>query len=271
MTILLNTPNDPTGEFQAYISVLERLAPERKLRIWPDTGPLDEIEYTLVWRPKPGDLRRYPNLKAIFNLGAGVDALLKDETLPDNVPLVRLVDESLTGGMTEYVVYHVLRFHRRTPEIEQSQRRSEWEPVLYPMTRDRKVGILGLGVLGGDAARKLVDLGFNVAGWSRRKSIPGVKSYGATAPRFSTAPRSWSACCRSPATPTASSMRGSLRSCRRVPASSMPGAAAMSCRTICWPRSIQARSAMRRSTCSRRAVAGRASVLDPSARHGNAA
>ncbi len=178
MTILLNTPNDPTGEFQAYIPVLERLAPERTIRIWPDTGPLDEVKYTLVWRPKPGDLQRYPNLKAIFNLGAGVDALLKDETLPDNVPLVRLVDESLTGGMTEYVVYHVLRFHRRTPEIEQSQRRSEWEPLLYPMTRDRKVGILGLGVLGGDAARRLVDFGFDVAGWSRtEKSVPGVQSF----------------------------------------------------------------------------------------------
>jgi glyoxylate/hydroxypyruvate reductase A len=178
MTILINTPNDPTGEFQAYIPVLKRLAPGRTIRLWPDTGPVEAIEYTLVWRPKPGDLRRYPNLKAIFNLGAGVDALLKDETLPENVPLIRLVDEALTGGMTEYVLYHVLRFHRRIPELEASQRRSEWAPLLYPMNRDRKVGILGLGVLGGDAAAKLVGFGFDVAGWSRTpKSLPGVTGF----------------------------------------------------------------------------------------------
>ena len=98
--------------------------------------------------------------------------------MPANVPLVRLVDDGLTGGMTEYVVYHVLRYHRRVPELEQAQRRSQWMPLLYPLARDRKVGILGLGVLGSDAAEKLVGLGFDVAGWSRtRKSIPGVISF----------------------------------------------------------------------------------------------
>jgi len=178
MTLLINVPDDPTGEFQAWIPVLERLDPNRQVRLWPDTGPEDAIEYALVWRPEPGDLRRYPNLKAIFNLGAGVDALLKDETLPENVPLVRLVDEGLTGGMTEYVVYHVLRYHRRVPELEEAQRRSEWRPLLYPLTRDRRVGMLGIGVLGGDAAAKLVGLGFDVAGWSRtKKSLPGVTSF----------------------------------------------------------------------------------------------
>ncbi|MEX0810027.1 MAG: glyoxylate/hydroxypyruvate reductase A [Dongiaceae bacterium] len=178
MTLLLNAPNDPTGEFAAWIPVLDRLDPTRKVRLWPDTGPLDAIEYVLCWRPDPGDLQRYPNLKAIFNLGAGVDALLKDTTLPANVPLVRLVDEGLTLGMSEYVLMHVLRYHRRVPEFEESQRRSCWEPLLYPLARDRKVGILGLGVLGGDAARKLVALGFDVAGWSRTpKSVPGVKSF----------------------------------------------------------------------------------------------
>lgn len=178
MTILINVPDDPTGEFKAWIPVIERIDPARKVRLWPDTGPEEEIEYALVWRPQPRDLQRYPNLKAIFNLGAGVDALLKDETLPANVPLVRLVDDGLTGGMTEYVVYHVLRYHRRVPELEQAQRRSQWMPLLYPLARDRKVGILGLGVLGSDAAEKLVGLGFDVAGWSRtRKSIPGVISF----------------------------------------------------------------------------------------------
>ncbi|MEX1109713.1 MAG: glyoxylate/hydroxypyruvate reductase A [Dongiaceae bacterium] len=178
MTLLINVPDDPTGEFAAWIPVLQRLDPARPVRLWPDTGPEDKVEYALTWRPKPGDLQRYKNLKAIFNLGAGVDALLKDTTLPSNVPLVRLVDEGLTQGMSEYVLMHVLRYHRRAPEFEESQRRSRWEPLLYPLARDRKVGILGLGVLGSDAARKLVALDFDVAGWSRTpKTVDGVKSF----------------------------------------------------------------------------------------------
>jgi glyoxylate/hydroxypyruvate reductase A len=178
MTLLINVPDDPTGEFAAWIPVLHRLDPQRPVKLWPDTGPVEAVEYALTWRPKPGDMQRYPNLKAIFNLGAGVDALLKDTTLPDNVPLVRLVDEGLTQGMSEYVLMHVLRYHRRGPEFEESQRRSRWDPLLYPLARDRKVGILGLGVLGSDAARKLVALDFDVAGWSRTpKSVAGVESF----------------------------------------------------------------------------------------------
>ena len=178
MTLLFNVPNDPTGEFETWIPVLQRLEPSRSVRLWPDTGPEDEVEYVLTWRPAPGDLQRYPNLKAIFNLGAGVDALLKDETLPAHVPVIRLVDQGLTQGMSEYVLMHVLRYHRRGPELEEAQRRSRWEPLTYPLARDRKVGILGLGVLGSDAARKLVALDFDVAGWSRSpKSVDGVESF----------------------------------------------------------------------------------------------
>ncbi len=176
--VLLNAPGGADNSPEEWRAALARLDPDIDFRVWPDTGPVAEIEFALVWRAEPGDLRRYPNLKAIFNLGAGVDALLKDASLPPDVPIVRLVDRGLTIGMTEYVLLHVLRYHRGLPELEAQQRRREWTPRLYPLPWRRRVGILGLGVLGGDAATTLAGLGFDVAGWSRSpKALPGVKGF----------------------------------------------------------------------------------------------
>ncbi len=151
--------------------------PTLEFRVWPDEGPKEEIDYILAWHHEPGILRQYPKLKAIFSLGAGVEKLLLDTQLPPGIPIVRMVDHALTVCMTEYVVLHVLRYHRRLPELEALQRRAEWNELESPPAWERKIGILGLGVLGGDAAEKLAMLGFDVAGWSNSpKAIPGVKS-----------------------------------------------------------------------------------------------
>ncbi len=152
--------------------------PSLEFRVWPDSGPKEEIDYVLAWHHQRGTLRQYPKLKAIFSLGAGVEKLLLDTDLPVGIPIVRMVDRALTVCMTEYVVLHVLRYHRRMPELEALQRRSEWNELEAPPAWERKVGILGMGVLGGDAAEKLAILGFDVAGWSNSpKHIAGVKSF----------------------------------------------------------------------------------------------
>jgi glyoxylate/hydroxypyruvate reductase A len=137
------------------------------------------VEYAAVWKPAPGLLARLPNLKAIVNLGAGVDALLADQTLPD-VPLVRIVDPDLTQRMTEYVVWQVLHHHRGGFHYRDAQARSSWTPLPdQPAAADVRVGILGLGVLGRDAAGALVRLGFQVSGWSRSRGadIAGVEIF----------------------------------------------------------------------------------------------
>jgi glyoxylate/hydroxypyruvate reductase A len=152
--------------------------PALDFRIWPESGPVEEIDYILAWHHKPGSLKAYPRLKAIFSLGAGVEKLLRDHDLPPRVPIVRMVDPMLTAGMTEYVLLNVLRYHRRMPELEALQRRAEWAELEAPPAGERRIGILGLGVLGSDAAQKLAGLGFAVAGWSRTpKTIPGVESF----------------------------------------------------------------------------------------------
>src|ERR1700755_2514326 len=136
-----------------------------------------EVHYAAVWKPVPGELASFPNLKVIFNLGAGVDALMADKTLP-KVPLVRVSVGDLTGRMTEYVVLHVLMHHRQELYLRASQREKRWEPKSQWPAGAISVGIMGLGTLGAHAAQALAHLGFRIAGWSRsERRIDGVDCF----------------------------------------------------------------------------------------------
>ena len=149
-----------------------------EVREWGAPGDPGEIDYALVWKPEAGALAAFPNLKIIFSIGAGIDHLLGDGVLPRGLPVVRMVERALTAGMTEYVLYHVLRFHRFMPQYEAGRREGAWREIPQTPAWRRRVGLLGLGVLGADAARALAALGFDVAGWSRgEKNIRGVASY----------------------------------------------------------------------------------------------
>ncbi|MBM3481823.1 MAG: glyoxylate/hydroxypyruvate reductase A [Alphaproteobacteria bacterium] len=155
-----------------------KFMPSLEVRAWPDVGRAEDIEVALVWRPPRESLLNLPNLKLIASLGAGVDHLLRDTLLPKGVPVTRFVDDDLTAMMTEYAVLHVLACHRRLPEYLDLQRRLEWRELPQPLARERRVGILGLGVLGGATARKLAEFGFQVAGYSRSpRSVPGVETF----------------------------------------------------------------------------------------------
>ncbi|MCG2668704.1 2-hydroxyacid dehydrogenase [Bradyrhizobium sp. GCM10023182] len=154
----------------------------RRVVLLPDAS-LDpaEVHYAAVWKPVPGDLGSFPNLRAIFNLGAGVDALMADNSLPD-VPLVRVAVPDLTNRMTEYVVLHVLMHHRQELYLRQCQRDKHWEPKYQWPASAVTVGVMGLGTLGADAADVLRRLGFRVAGWSRSpRSIAGIECFHGTA------------------------------------------------------------------------------------------
>src|SRR5215469_12923139 len=113
-----------------------------------------EVHYAAVWKPIPGELAGFPNLRVIFNLGAGVDALMADKTLPD-VPLVRVSVADLTDRMAEYVALHVLMHHRQEPYLRQSQREKRWAPKYQWPASAISVGIMGLGTLGTNAADAL--------------------------------------------------------------------------------------------------------------------
>ena len=143
--------------------------PERRVSIAPDVPSPSEIAYALVWRPPDGFFRTLPNLRAIFSLGAGVDHLVFRDDLPD-VPIVRVVNPDLSRRMTEWVTLQVLMHHRRQREYHALQRARLWRELEQPAARDIRVGIMGLGVLGSDAAEVLTRLGYDVAGWRRTKA-----------------------------------------------------------------------------------------------------
>jgi glyoxylate/hydroxypyruvate reductase A len=156
----------------------DEVCSDRRVLMLPgaDFDPAD-IHYAAVWKPDPGEVAAFPNLRAIFNLGAGVDALIADSSLP-KVPLVRVAVGDLTHRMTEYVVLHVLMHHRQELYLRACQREKRWAPRFQRPASAISVGIMGLGTLGSDAAAALRYLGFRVSGWSRTpKQIEGIACF----------------------------------------------------------------------------------------------
>jgi glyoxylate/hydroxypyruvate reductase A len=152
--------------------------PDRPVALLPD-DPVEPaaVRYAAVWKPSVAALKVFPNLAAIFNLGAGVDALITDAALPD-VPVVRVAVDDLTRRMTEYVVMHVLLHHRQQRYLDECRRKRIWAPRVQWAASAVRVGVMGLGILGSDAADALARIGFHVAGWSNsRKSVPGIECF----------------------------------------------------------------------------------------------
>jgi glyoxylate/hydroxypyruvate reductase A len=163
---------------ESWLPLLKEPGKGRDLRIWPDAiGDKADIGYAFVWRPPQGLLGTLPNLKAILNIGAGVDALLTDPTLP-NLPLARAAHPDLTKRVVGYVVLHVLAYHNRTWIYDAQQHERIWKEHKHPSADQVAVGVMGMGVIGGEAAQVLARLGFRVAGWSRTpKSISGIEPF----------------------------------------------------------------------------------------------
>jgi glyoxylate/hydroxypyruvate reductase A len=137
-----------------------------------------DVDVALVATPPPGLLARLKGTKLIQSLWMGVEKLLADPGLPKGVPIARLIDPGMVAAMSESVLAHVLDWHRHHYRYRAQQAERQWRRRKQYLASDRTVGILGLGELGGDAAKKLHALGFNVAGFSRRpKNLPGVQSF----------------------------------------------------------------------------------------------
>jgi glyoxylate/hydroxypyruvate reductase A len=175
MTIALKV-GESRGQW--WVDHMTSLLPDQEVRFWTDVEDPATVEIAVVWKPDPGWLKTLPNLKVIVSIGAGIDHILVDPELPEGVPIIRTTGDDLRVRMREYVTLHVLRHHRRIPEIHAAQQTREWMQIIEPPMYERKVGIMGLGNLGADCASALATLGFNVSGWSRSpKSIEGVTCY----------------------------------------------------------------------------------------------
>lgn len=152
-------------------------APELPFHIWPDVGDPAEVRYVAVWEPLPDLARRFPNLQIVFSVGAGVDQLDYAQ-LPDSVPLVRMIEPGITETMVEYVMMAVLALHRDIVTYVAQQRERCWRTLPVQPASSRRVGVMGLGVLGRAVLMRLGAFGFRRAGWSRaRHSMDDVECY----------------------------------------------------------------------------------------------
>ena len=161
-----------------WLEALRAHAGKREVRAWPDAvGRPGDIAYACVWLAPHGLLAKFPNLKAVINLGAGVDHLLADPGLPP-VAIARVAHPELTARVTEYVVLHVLLHHRRQRLYDAQQRERIWRMHDQPAAGEVAVGVMGLGAIGSHAAQTLAHLGFRVAGWSRTpRTVAGVEIF----------------------------------------------------------------------------------------------
>ncbi len=168
----------PKLKADSWVKHLRRQDPELDLKVWPDDGPPERIEFILSWKHPLGEFRKYPNLKCIASLGFGVDHILRDPDLPPGVPVTRLVDAAMTRAMSEYVLAAVLNHTRNFTHFLRNQARGVWKPRVPLQASEVRVGIMGLGTLGRNAAAMLLSQGFPVAGWSRTlKQIEGMRSF----------------------------------------------------------------------------------------------
>ena len=172
----------PFFDAKQWIEGMQVRLPQANIYQW-EKGDNQHADYAMVWLPPYECLAGRKGLKGIFALGAGVDAILKQEqdnpgTLPAGVPLMRLEDTGMAIQMEEYATAKVLSYFRRMDEYRQLQTQRQWRPLPAYQHEEFVVGIMGAGALGQAVAKRLISFGFHVRTWSRsEKHIDHVKSY----------------------------------------------------------------------------------------------
>ena len=161
-----------------WAEALKALEPGLNVSIYPNDANRDEVVFALAWHPPKGIFSNYPKLRCIASTGAGVDHILRDPELPQNVAVTRVVDTRLTDDMTSYLVAQVMCQLRNVSHYKLLQTNNEWQPKRYKDKSKINIGIMGFGVLGKDAAKKFKHLGFQVRGWANSaKNIDGIKIF----------------------------------------------------------------------------------------------
>ncbi len=164
MTILLNNaPHDNAP----WVYYLNQYLPHMAVVEYPHVDDVNAIKYAAIWDHPHGDLERYPNLRAILNLGAGMDLIDAQPSLPD-VPIVRLVDPEVGTDMAQFALYWVLHFQRNFEQYRALAAESKWQRLEYTNAANYTVVVIGLGLIGAQIAQTIAANGFKVVGWSRQ-------------------------------------------------------------------------------------------------------
>lgn len=173
MALLVIELEKQIGDIAAWREALANTLPGREVRFWPDAGNASDIEYLAFMRPDFSAYPPFPNLKAMLSRSAGVESFIDHPRLP-KVPLGKIDPAEGDPMMTEYVVMHVLRFHRDMPGYQAAQVRKEWRRVPIVRPENRRIGFLGYGIMAKAPALVLKSLGFPVSAWVRSPK-PGAE------------------------------------------------------------------------------------------------
>jgi glyoxylate/hydroxypyruvate reductase len=152
-------------------------APNLPFRLWPDFGDPAQVRYLAAWMPPDDIATTFPNLELVFSVGAGVDQF-DVSRLPPHVPLIRMLEPGIAEGMVEYVTMAVLALHRDLVHFIAQQREQTWREIQITPAAKRRVGVMGLGLLGQAVLERLKAFGFPLAGWNRSpRAIKDVSCY----------------------------------------------------------------------------------------------
>ena len=178
MSIVLAS-TDFWEDMEVWSNGLQKAMPEMDIKVYPDDGDVNEVEFAVVWKHPRGILKKYPNLKAILSLGAGVDHIISDPDLPEGLPIIRLVDKKLTHEMCLHALHWVLHFHSDQYLYRSQQIKRQWIQQSSIQTEERTIGIMGLGNIGRSIGELLVTQSFNVIGWgaNQKSSLTDIKYY----------------------------------------------------------------------------------------------
>lgn len=161
-----------------WVKALNRVAPDVEIRLWPDDQDRDLATMALTWSHPPGVLAHYPNLRLISSMGAGIDHINNDSSFPSDVPVTRIIDPELLHDMYDYLETQIAGFRHHSHYYGLSQQTRQWLPLNSIAKDSVRVGVMGLGKLGGHVAVKLAQAGYSVLGWARsQKALKGVHCF----------------------------------------------------------------------------------------------
>jgi len=173
MKFAIIAPEIPTIKWN---DSFKKLYPKIPILIGGETKTPNEINIAMVWKHKHGILSKFKNLKLIISMGAGVDNILSDKFISPKIPICRIVDKQMAFSMSNYIIMAVLNYHRNWYNYDIAQKNKHWAQFEID-ERDLNIGILGIGHLGMDVAKKLHSLDFNVLGYSKDKKATPFKSF----------------------------------------------------------------------------------------------
>lgn len=156
---------NPTTERGEWLDILRRELPDERIQLWPGIDDPASVEFAVFWMHDPVDLRRYPRLRTILSVSAGVEQFVRGE-YPE-VPVVRLSDLSMGDEMAAYAIHWVVHFHRGMDRYLAQQEVAEWRPIRAVDAGGFPVGILGFGAMGRRVGSAFARLGYPVNVWTR--------------------------------------------------------------------------------------------------------